>query len=428
MANQQQLSILKQGAYAWNKWREEHPDAPVDLSKADLSDINPVEAFAGMRYPSFPRANLGGISLGKANLKETNFYRADLAGADFSEADLKGAELSETYLKGADLRRADLSGAHLSEADLRGANLTGARLNETDLRGANLSSAHLIGANLNKSYLRGADLLLADLMQADLRGADLSKTYLRTTDLRQADLRGANLTGAIMVGTKIDRAKLSGSSVFAVNICDLGGEFEEQRELVITPYGSAVITVDNIKIAQFLYLILNNQEIRDAIPAVTARSALIVGSFGSPDRTRILEVLRKSLRQYDLLPIVLDLGRSVEKDFTETIKTLAELSYFVIADITNPRSAPLELQATIPDYQVPFVPIIQEGESPLAMMVDLQKNYDWVLDTLEYDSADTLVNVLKPAIIDPAIEKYNDLRLIKARVPKVLSAKGLLES
>jgi len=37
---------------------------------------------------------------------------------------------------------------------------------------------------------------------------------------------------------------------------------------------------------------------------------------------------------------------------------------FVIADITNPRSAPLELQALVPDYQIPFVPIIQEGEKP----------------------------------------------------------------
>jgi hypothetical protein len=32
------------------------------------------------------------------------------------------------------------------------------------------------------------------------------------------------------------------------------------------------------------------------------------------------------------------------------------LSRFIIADITNPRSSPLELQATMPDYMIPFVP------------------------------------------------------------------------
>jgi hypothetical protein len=126
------------------------------------------------------------------------------------------------------------------------------------------------------------------------------------------------------------------------------------------------------------------------------------------------------------LPIVFDFDRPTDKDFTETIKTLASLSYFVIADITNPKSSPLEVEATVPDYQIPFVPIIQEGEQPFAMMVDLQKKYDWVLDTLSYDSIETLVNALKPAIIDLAIEKHNELRLIKAREPKIRSAKDFL--
>lgn len=73
------------------------------------------------------------------------------------------------------------------------------------------------------------------------------------------------------------------------------------------------------------------------------------------------------------------------------------------------------------------MPIIQEGESPFAMMVDSQKKYNWVLDTLSYDSIDTLINALKPAIIDPAIEKHNELRLIKAREPKIRSAKDFLD-
>jgi hypothetical protein len=28
---------------------------------------------------------------------------------------------------------------------------------------------------------------------------------------------------------------------------------------------------------------------------------------------------------------------------------------------------------------VPFVPILQQGEQPFAMFVDLQNKYDWVL-------------------------------------------------
>ena len=84
------------------------------------------------------------------------------------------------------------------------------------------------------------------------------------------------------------------------------------------------------------------------------------------------------LRKHNLLPIIFDFERATSRDFTETIKTLAGMSLFVIADITNPKSAPLELQATIPDYQIPFVPIMQEGETPFSMFADLTK-YPWVL-------------------------------------------------
>ena len=108
---------------------------------------------------------------------------------------------------------------------------------------------------------------------------------------------------------------------------------------------------------------MNNEEIRDVINILTSKSVLILGRFSIPERKVVLDALRNKLREYDLLPIVFDFDRPIDKDFTETIKTLAGLSYFVIADVTNPKSSPLELQATVPDYQIPFVPIIQEGES-----------------------------------------------------------------
>lgn len=59
---------------------------------------------------------------------------------------------------------------------------------------------------------------------------------------------------------------------------------------------------------------------------------------------------------------------------------------------------PLELQATMPDYMIPFVPIIHEDEKPFAMFQDLKQTYgDWVLDVLQYDSADNFLKVLDKA-------------------------------
>jgi len=65
--------------------------------------------------------------------------------------------------------------------------------------------------------------------------------------------------------------------------------------------------------------------------------------------------------------------RPTDRDLTETVRILAGLSRFVIADITNPRSVPLELQATVPDYMVPFVTILQRGQPAFGMFDDLPR-------------------------------------------------------
>jgi Pentapeptide repeats (8 copies) len=315
---------------------------------------------------------------------------------------------------------------NLIDANLRNVYLYRADLHEARLMNTNLTSAYLAGANLRNAILLSADLLSADLDGADLEGADLTEANLDNANLHYANLTGVMLERASLIYTKIEKAKISGSFVHGINVWDLKGEFEEQKDLIITRDRQPIITVDNIKVAQFIYLILNNEEIRNAINTLTSKSVLILGRFSIPERKGILDTLRNKLREYNLLPIVFDFDRPIDKDFTETIKTLAGLSYFVIADVTNPKSSPLELQATVPDYQIPFVPIIQEGESPFAMMVDLQKKYNWVLNTVTYDSMETLIKVLKPLIIDPAMEKRHELRLIKAQEPEIISAKDFL--
>jgi hypothetical protein len=259
-----------------------------------------------------------------------------------------------------------------------------------------------------------------------LSGANLSRANFNETILTGSNLSQTNLTQATFIRTRVKRAIVSDSMVYGINVWDLAGEFAEQNDLIITRQGQPIVTVDNIRVAQFVYLILNNVEVRDVINTLTSKSVLILGRFAVPERKMILDALRNKLREFNLLPIVFDFDRPTDKDFTETIKTLAGLSYFVVADVTNPKSSPLELQATVPDYQIPFVPIIQEGESPFAMMVDLQKKYNWVLNTVTYDSMETLMKILKPLIIDPAMNKRNELRLIKAQVPEVISGKDFL--
>ena len=404
MANEEQLAILRQGVEVWNKWRQENPAERIDLSDAELGE-----------------SKLSGVNLNQARLRKTDLYKADLSGADLSRTNLRKANLFQTNLTGSNLNKASLKQANLGGANLGKASLIEANLSDAELRGANLGNADLGKANLYQARISFASLRGANLSEANLTSANLNRA-----DLTGADLRRATLTQATLIGASVDAAKVSESKVYGVNVWDLVGEFGEQEDLIVTRSDQPIITVDSIKIAQFIYLILNNEEIQNAINTFTSKLVLILGRFSPPERKKILDGLRIKLREFDLLPIVFDFERPTDKDFTETVKTLAGLSYFVIADVTNPKSSPLELQATVPDYQIPFVPIIQQGEHPFAMMVDLQKKYNWVLDTLEYDSLDTLIAALKPAIIDPAIEKHNELRLIKAREPKIRSAKDFL--
>jgi hypothetical protein len=100
-------------------------------------------------------------------------------------------------------------------------------------------------------------------------------------------------------------------------------------------------------------------------------------------RLAILEKLRNELRNRGFVPMVFKFEKPDTKDFTETVRLLAGLSHFVIADISNSRSAPLELQATVPECMIPFVPILERGEEPFSMFTDLWiKHREWVLDPL----------------------------------------------
>jgi Pentapeptide repeats (8 copies) len=254
-----------------------------------------------------------------------------------------------------------------------------------------------IRPDLRRAHLTGADLHGAHLAGADLHGAHLA----------EADLHGANLTGALLLKTNLEGANLTGCQVYGISAWDVKLAGTQQSDLVITEYGSD-IRVDNLEVAQFTYLLLHNEKIREVIDTIGKKGVLILGRFAG-ERKAVLDALRTALRHRGFLPMVFDFEKPTQRDFTETIMTLAGMSLFVIADITNPRSTPLELQATVPDYMIPFVPIIAEGESPFAMFIDLQHKYDWVLETLIYDSVDHLLEGLDAAVITQALQKHEAL-------------------
>jgi uncharacterized protein YjbI with pentapeptide repeats len=381
MANEEHLRILDQGVEAWNRWRDKNRDVQPDLIEADLSEAD----------------------LSRADLSEADLVGANLRGAYLGEADLGGADLNGAHLRGACLSQADLSGAHLSEADLIEADLIG-----TYLSGADLNGAHLRGACLSQADLSGAHLIEADLAGADLAGADLSRADLSGANLDRANLERVNLTQAILVGTDFTNAILAGCSIYGISAWDVNLKGANQADLVISPYGQPTITVDNLRVAQFIYLLLDSKEIRDIVDTITARVVLILGRF-TPERRAILDALREELRRRDYLPILFDFEESSSRDLTDTISTLAHMARFVIADITGAKSILQELERIVPGLpSVPVQSLIARSDYEVAMAEHFRR-YPWVLETYQYDSQDDLLSALGEKVISPAERKAKEL-------------------
>jgi len=414
--------------------------ARVKLTKAVFTDANLTEAnlsrtvMAGVKFnrATLARANLSGTDLTRVNLEEAQLTGANLAGAnlshkDLSNRDLSRVDLSRANLKGANIRGADLSHANLSKAKLAGVDVSDAILTAANLSGANLSRADLSKKDLSEINLSGADLVRADLSRANLSKANLFGVDFSEADLAEANLAYADLTRSTLVETVLRSATLTGCRVYGISAWNLNLAGTQQRDLIVTSKDEPIITADDLEVAQFIYLLFKNEKIRNVIDTITSKAVLILGRF-TPERKGVLNAIADELRKYNLLPIIFDFERSASRDFTETIKTLASLSLFIIVDITNPKSAPLELQATVPDYQVPFVPIIQEGEEPFSMFRDLPK-YPWVLKpVVTYPSIEELLRGFKPAVIERAWEKHQELQKQKTETTAVRSVNDFVES
>jgi uncharacterized protein YjbI with pentapeptide repeats len=445
MANDEHVALLKKGVDAWNAWRDENPTIHPDLSGADLSGADLSEANlsnANLMGADLSGADLNWADLGGANLTEADLGDADLRAANLvgtttlreayslSDTDFGGAVLSKLDLSGMDLRGLVLLGANLSKANLSGANLCRANLGNAHLNRADLSGADLSEANLEKAFLTRANFSWAILARADLSdasardanlmGAMLREAYLGRSDLRGADLSHADLSCVGLVDADITGADLTGCRVYGVSAWDLKRKGAKQQDLIITKENDPEITVDNIEVAQFIYLMLNNEKVRDVINTITSKAVLILGRF-TAERKAVLDALREELRKRDYLPILFDFNVPATRDITETVSLLARMARFIIADLTNPSSVPKELEAIVPQLAVPVQPLLEGASRPYAMFKDYWK-YDWVLPVYRYEGLEPLLATIAEKVIAPAEGKVKALeerrRVIEAELTK----------
>jgi hypothetical protein len=326
--------------------------------------------------------------------------RDSLANADELDILTQGVDVWNEWRRehGAGRRRPDLTGADLRGWDLAGVDFTETVLNYCDLSRANLESAHAVYS----------ELISASLQDANLDGAVMQSSRLMFANLRGATLRGADLRAATLVGADLTNADLTGSTVYGLSVWGVVLTNAKQSALVITGDDEPTITVDNLEVAQFIYLLLHNAAIRDVINTITSKVVLILGRF-SESRLPVLEALRTSLRARNYSPILFDFDRPSTRDITETVSTLAHLARFVIADITDARSVPQELAFIVPNLpSVPVQPLLHVAAAEYGMFEHFAR-YPSVLPILRYTDVNSLLQSMQESIINPAERKAAQL-------------------
>jgi uncharacterized protein YjbI with pentapeptide repeats len=259
------VDILRRGVDVWNQWRALHPEVLPDLGDAELGAVD-------LSGANFANARMSGASLRESLLVNANFCHAQLIGADFYEADLTGAKLA-----GASAMHARMIGASLTESDLR--------------------------ADFMYAMCFGSDFAFADLTEANFSGSDVSEA-----SFFRACCKGTNFESARCVKTDFEKANLTGARVYGISAWDLTLKETTQNALVITPCDQSTITVDDLEMAQFIYLLLTNAKIRRIIDTIMSKVVLILGRF-TRERKLLLDAIREEIRKRGYLPILFDFDK-----------------------------------------------------------------------------------------------------------------------
>jgi hypothetical protein len=142
---------------------------------------------------------------------------------------------------------------------------------------------------------------------------------------------------------------------------------------------------------------------------------LILGRF-SKERKPI-DAIRDELRkpEHNYLPIMFDFQPLTSRTTVETIKTLASMARFVIADLRDARSVLQELEAIVPAFpSLAIRLLLKKSEHEYGMLDTIMLYRSVVENTYEYENLEEAIASIKDNIIFPAEKKVQELRPSKS--------------
>lgn len=447
MQQQEILEIINCGFEEWNHFIEKTNSTSVDLSSMNLScrDLrnynfsNCILTFTNFNKSHLGNTNFNGVKANYANFKNAYFNNSQFEHSDLRDSNFKATIIKNSSFNNSLCNRADFSGSKFQKTSLIQANIRESQFCDSTLDNVNLTKAHFERSFFRKAKFRNSELsyvklndskiLFSEIFNCNFKTSmlynsifedckfeecNLSNTLFTSgkiinstvsdTDLTKVDFRNTQLTADTFINCDLSKSKIFGVSTWKLSLINT-----IQEDLRISDVGEPKITIDNIEVAQFIYLLLNNEKLRNVISTITSKVVLILGRFTS-DRMQVLNLLREELRHRNHLPVLFDFDRSLSRDITETITTLALLSKFIIADITDPKSIPQELSQIVPHMtSLPVQPIILCGHEEYGMFEHFQR-YPWVLDIIEYKDSDDIRSNVLDRIINSCELKISELR------------------
>ena len=293
-------------------------------------------------------------------------------------------------------------GADFNEADLRKSSFIG-----SDLTNSKFDKANLCEADFSETILRFSSFQETDLRKAKLSRSILEGSIFFRTDLRDASMKDTDFSACCLISTNLSNTNLKNSYIYGISVWDIETNNKTvMKDLVISR--DPLITIDDIELAQFIYLILNNKKISNLITTMRTKSVLILGSFSDKSKS-VLERLKKVLSNKNLIPIIFDFKPSEKQDSMETVRTIALLSNFVIVDLSIPAGQLHELASIVRNTYIPFATIVNDDSKQTSMLNEFRHQYWFKSDYFKYSLKDwqEQIPILFKNEIFPWVEKIN---------------------
>ena len=105
-----------------------------------------------------------------------------------------------------------------------------------------------------------------------------------------------------------------------------------------------------------------------------------------------------------------DFKKPKSRDTIETIRTLAGMSKFIIADLTDAKSVIHEMQAIVPDFpSVPVRLIIIKSQEEPGMFDHIRQFRSVVTGAFKYENSEEVIRSINESILEPVEAKLREL-------------------